>query len=377
MESELLGHERGAFTGATNMHEGAFERAQRRHAYLSTRPASCRSICSRDCSERLENRRVRRASARQDRSRSICGSSPPPTATSCGTRSTAAGFRQDLCALGSRSRACPCRRCGSAEDLPLLIERASSRPRRAARPPRPAPETIDLMMKHDWPGNVREAPQRDRARRAPRRVTRQRGLAAPRARAAARSEPSSVTPSRTATSAEASMTVPVDVSIPFKPAAGQPISEFERRHLAPALAATATSRPPRAPRDRSDVDPQDAAPAGPGEPQPRLKRCLQNARRDARGGVNSRLGVHCWVDIWAIPAAADWEAEIRNALEGCVACIVVLGPNGWGPYHLAEARLALERRGRDPLFVVVPVLLPGAKNEDKTRLEEFSIAPNG
>jgi transcriptional regulator with GAF, ATPase, and Fis domain len=45
-----------------------------------------------------------------------------------------------------------------------------------------------------------------------------------------------VTPSQTATSAEASMTVPVDVAIPFKNAKQNVISEFERRYISRLLA---------------------------------------------------------------------------------------------------------------------------------------------
>jgi len=51
-------------------------------------------------------------------------------------------------------------------------------------------------------------------------------------------EPSgiTVTPSQTATSADASMTVPVDVTIPFKNAKQNVISEFERRYISRLLA---------------------------------------------------------------------------------------------------------------------------------------------
>jgi len=102
------------------------------------------------------------------------------------------------------------------DDLPLLIEHIlATTPN--GETASIAQETIDLMMKHDWPGNVRElrnvieravllaeSPEdEDALRRTP--------LSAP------RSEPSiTATPSHTATSADAAMTVPVDVGIPFK-----------------------------------------------------------------------------------------------------------------------------------------------------------------
>ena len=93
------------------------------------------------------------------------------------------------------------------------------------------------MMKHDWPGNVRElrnvieravllseTPEdEDALRRTP--------VASPRV------EPSiTATPSHTATSADAAMTVPVDVGIPFKLAKQNVISEFEKRYISRLLA---------------------------------------------------------------------------------------------------------------------------------------------
>src|SRR5262249_6644819 len=89
---------------------------------------------------------------------------------------------------------------------------------------------------HDWPGNVRElrnvieravllaeSPDEAALRRAP----------AP----AQRVEPSiTVTPSQTATSSDAMMTVPVDVGTPFKLAKQNVISEFERKYISRLLA---------------------------------------------------------------------------------------------------------------------------------------------
>jgi DNA-binding NtrC family response regulator len=93
------------------------------------------------------------------------------------------------------------------------------------------------MMKHDWPGNVRELrnvieravllaeppESEDSLRRGP--------------QSPAKSEPSvTVTPSQTATSTDASMTVPVDVTVPFKDAKQNVISEFEKRYISRLLA---------------------------------------------------------------------------------------------------------------------------------------------
>lgn len=68
-------------------------------------------------------------------------------------------------------------------------------------------------------------------------------------------------------------------------------------------------------------------------------------------------GLHCWIDIWSIPAASDWATEIERALSSCRACVIMLSEAGWGPYHLAEAKQAIERASQDPAFTVIPVLV--------------------
>jgi two-component system response regulator HydG len=122
------------------------------------------------------------------------------------------------------------------DDLPLLVEHIlATTP--GGETAQIGQDTIDLMMKHDWPGNVRELrnvieravllaetpDSTDALRRAPEPVK--------------RPEPSiSVTPSQTATSSHASMTVPVDVCVPFKLAKQNVITEFERRYISRLLA---------------------------------------------------------------------------------------------------------------------------------------------
>jgi Tfp pilus assembly protein PilX len=78
-----------------------------------------------------------------------------------------------------------------------------------------------------------------------------------------------------------------------------------------------------------------------------------------------------WLDAWAIPGGADWEAEIERALNSCTACAIILGEHGWGEYHLREARFALQRREQYPNFRVIPVLLPGAREQDMAVLGNF------
>ena len=233
IESELFGHERGAFTGATGSYAGAFERANGGTVFLdeigelpiNMQPKLLRVL------ERKEVRRVGGAKTIEVDVRIVAA-----TNRDLGVEVNRGRFREDLYyrLAVARVHVPPLR--DRKDDLPLLIEHilATTPGGEAAQI---AQETIDLMMKHDWPGNVRElrnvieravllaeSPENeDSLRRAPAPVP--------------RSEPSvTVTPSQTATSTDAQMTVPVDVTIPFKMAKQNVISEFERRYISRLLA---------------------------------------------------------------------------------------------------------------------------------------------
>jgi len=233
IESELFGHERGAFTGATNSYAGAFERAHQGTVFLdeigelplAMQPKLLRVL------ERKEVRRVGGTKTIEVDVRIVAA-----TNRDLGVEVNRGRFREDLYyrLAVARVHVPPLRE--RKDDLPLLIEHIlTTTP--GGETASIAQETIDLMMKHDWPGNVRElrnvieravllaeAPDsEDSLRRAPAPV--------------AKNEPSiTVTPSQTATSTDAQMTVPVDVSIPFKNAKQNVISEFERRYISRLLA---------------------------------------------------------------------------------------------------------------------------------------------
>ena len=233
IESELFGHERGAFTGATNSYAGAFERAHGGTVFLDEigelplgmQPKLLRVL------ERKEVRRVGGAKTIEVDVRIVAA-----TNRDLGVEVNRGRFREDLYyrLAVARVHVPPLRE--RKDDLPLLIEHIlATTP--GGESAQIAQDTIDLMMKHDWPGNVRELrnvieravllaespDSEDALRRAP--------------KPAANAEPSiTVTPSQTATSSDASMTVPVDVSIPFKLAKQNVISEFERRYISRLLA---------------------------------------------------------------------------------------------------------------------------------------------
>ena len=81
-------------------------------------------------------------------------------------------------------------------------------------------------------------------------------------------------------------------------------------------------------------------------------------------------GLHCWVDAWAIAAAADWQKAIDAAMEQCQAAIVFLGENGWGPVHFEEASRFAELQERNQL-IVVPACLPGFRETDGAKLQNL------
>src|SRR5919107_587545 len=152
IESELFGHERGAFTGATSNYAGAFERAHGGTVFLdeigelplAMQPKLLRVL------ERKEVRRVGGAKTIEVDVRIVAA-----TNRDLGVEVNRGRFREDLYyrLAVARVHVPPLR--DRKDDLPLLIEHIlTTTP--GGETASIAQETIDLMMKHDWPGNVRE-----------------------------------------------------------------------------------------------------------------------------------------------------------------------------------------------------------------------------
>jgi len=150
-ESELLGHERGAFTGAITTHAGAFERADRGTLFLDEigelpldlQPRLLRA---------LESRRVRRVGGTHERGVDV----RIVAATNRDLRAqVAAGkFREDLYfRLAAAVVPVPPLR-ERADDLPLLVHAILES---LGRPElRIADAALAELRAHVWPGNVRE-----------------------------------------------------------------------------------------------------------------------------------------------------------------------------------------------------------------------------
>jgi DNA-binding NtrC family response regulator len=150
-ESELLGHERGAFTGAVAAHAGAFERAGSGTLFLDEigelplelQPRLLRA---------LESRRVRRVGGRHERPLDV----RVVSATHRNLRADVERrrFREDLffrLAVGV-VHVPPLR--DRLEDLPELVRDLLMPLGRSDL--RVSPEMLDALRRHTWPGNIRE-----------------------------------------------------------------------------------------------------------------------------------------------------------------------------------------------------------------------------
>jgi two-component system response regulator HydG len=156
LESELFGHTKGAFTGATGPRKGLFEQASGGTLFLDEigeMPVALQAKLL-DVLERWVVRALGSDHERPVDARVI-------TATHRNLRSRVrdGSFREDLLFRLDivRLEIPPLRE--RPEDLPVLITHllAKAKSRRPASPvERIAPEALARMMAHAWPGNVRE-----------------------------------------------------------------------------------------------------------------------------------------------------------------------------------------------------------------------------
>jgi DNA-binding NtrC family response regulator len=156
IESELFGHERGAFTGASRMHKGAFELASGGTLFLDEigelpPPAQAKLL------RVLEDRRVTRVGG--ERAIEVAARVVAATNRDLETEFEAGRFRKDLYF----------RLNVHCIDVPPLRDRRSDIPELTAhflatlcarlgmREKRISPEAIELLMAHEWRrNNVRE-----------------------------------------------------------------------------------------------------------------------------------------------------------------------------------------------------------------------------
>ncbi len=150
-ESELFGHERGAFTGAHTAHAGAFERADGGTLFLDEVGELPLDLQTR-LLRALENRRVRRVGGTQYRPvdlRVVAATNRELKAFVAEGR-----FREDLYfRLATAVVAVPALR-ERLEDIPVLVPRLIEDLGRADV--RVDAETHEELRRQAWPGNVRQ-----------------------------------------------------------------------------------------------------------------------------------------------------------------------------------------------------------------------------
>jgi DNA-binding NtrC family response regulator len=155
IESELFGHEKGAFTGAVAERPGAFERAHGGTIFLDEL-GELRLDLQPKLLRVLENHEVRRVGGNDVLSvdcRVIAATNRDLV------KEIAAGhFREDLFFRLSviHLQLPPLRE--RREDIPLILTRALADPEVLARhgPKHISPDSLALLMAYAWPGNVRE-----------------------------------------------------------------------------------------------------------------------------------------------------------------------------------------------------------------------------
>jgi DNA-binding NtrC family response regulator len=155
VESELFGHEKGAFTGAIAAREGKFEAANGGTLLLDevgdmpleTQAKILRALQEREV-ERVGGNRTIKVDVRV----------LAATNQDLEARVKSGAFREDLYyRLAVVGITMPSLR-ERPEDVPLLIEHClATAAERLRRPPRPlSPAAYRTLLAHEWPGNVRE-----------------------------------------------------------------------------------------------------------------------------------------------------------------------------------------------------------------------------
>jgi DNA-binding NtrC family response regulator len=155
MESELFGHEKGAFTGAVERRAGCFELAQNGTVLLDEigdMPAATQAKLLRV----LEDQRVRRLGGKAEIQldvRVIASTNSPLEAAIRDGR-----FREDLFyRLNVFPIPMPALR-DRKEDIPVLLAALleSVNRKHGTKATDASPETVARLMAHNWPGNIRE-----------------------------------------------------------------------------------------------------------------------------------------------------------------------------------------------------------------------------
>lgn len=155
IESELFGHEKGAFTGADRARPGAFERANGGTIFLDELGELSLELQPK-LLRVLENREVRRVGANSLREVDV--RVVAATNRDLQREIQAGNFREDLFfRLSVINIALPALR-ERRDDIPLIVKRLLRDPQLAAGhgTKRFSEQAMSRLLTYDWPGNVRE-----------------------------------------------------------------------------------------------------------------------------------------------------------------------------------------------------------------------------
>jgi DNA-binding NtrC family response regulator len=154
LESELFGHERGAFTGATTLKQGLFEVANRGTLFLDE-VAEMSPAMQAKLLQVLDSREFRRVGG--TRLHRVDVRIVAATNKTMQREVAAGRFREDLYyRLNVVNIVVPPLR-ERREDIPILVEHFLSRFQASAKSRKTlSPDALEALAAYSWPGNVRE-----------------------------------------------------------------------------------------------------------------------------------------------------------------------------------------------------------------------------
>jgi transcriptional regulator with PAS, ATPase and Fis domain len=153
IESELFGHERGAFTGAVTARPGVFEQADGGTLFLDELGELPKDLQPK-LLRVLEKRDVRRVGATKTISVDVRVIAATNRNTLAEVRS--GSFRQDLYFRIATAHVTVPPLRDRMDDLPMLVAHFMSQERPPRSPSDVSPDVWDMFRAYRWPGNVRE-----------------------------------------------------------------------------------------------------------------------------------------------------------------------------------------------------------------------------
>jgi hypothetical protein len=75
-------------------------------------------------------------------------------------------------------------------------------------------------------------------------------------------------------------------------------------------------------------------------------------------------GLHVFYDAWALKPGMPWQAALEEALFSARTLVVLVGPDGIGPWAREELAAGFQRQVSETEFRIIPVLLPGASTDN-------------